>query len=104
MAVLRDVYLYRSYLGQKKFGLVEEEIGGGADERIKPIKTLAKYLKVNPLRLSYPSEGRTWVVPWSRDVSYYLAISLDKTWQSYLLNKDHWCIQSKCFVSLLIPG
>ena len=32
--------------GQKKFGLVEEEIGGGADERIKPIRTLAKYLKV----------------------------------------------------------
>ena len=59
MAVLRDVYLYRSYLGQKKFGLVEEEIGGGADERIKPIKTLAKYLKVNMLRLSYPSEGHT---------------------------------------------
>ena len=49
MAVLRDVYLYRSYLGQKKFGLVEEEIGGGADASIKPIKTLAKYLKVIPM-------------------------------------------------------
>ena len=51
MAVQRDAFLYRSYLGQKKFGLVEEEIGGGADERIKPIRTLAKYLKViNKLR------------------------------------------------------
>merc|ERR1712117_720950 len=45
VAVQRDAFLYRSYLGQKKFGLVEEEIGGGADERIKPIRTLAKYLK-----------------------------------------------------------
>ena len=49
VAVLRDVYLYRSYLGQKKFGLVEEEIGGGADERVKPIKTLAKYLRYGSL-------------------------------------------------------
>jgi hypothetical protein len=45
VSTIRDVYLYRSYLGQKKFALVEEEIGDG-NERVKPIKILAKYLKV----------------------------------------------------------
>jgi coatomer protein complex subunit epsilon len=44
VSTIRDVYLYRSYLGQKKFALVEEEIGDG-NERVKPIKMLAKYLK-----------------------------------------------------------
>lgn len=42
----RDVYLYRSYLAQKKFGVVRDEINSNSSTLVQPLKRLAAYLQV----------------------------------------------------------
>lgn len=42
----RDVFLYRSYLCQRKFGIVKEEIHAASSDKLQPLKKLANYLQV----------------------------------------------------------
>ncbi|TRY67252.1 hypothetical protein TCAL_02931 [Tigriopus californicus] len=43
--VEKDVFLYRAYLAQKKFGVVRDEIGPQSNALIQPLKKLAVYLQ-----------------------------------------------------------
>ena len=44
LAIERDIFLYRSYLALKKYGIVRDEIKAGSPELLVPLKTLAAYL------------------------------------------------------------
>ena len=44
MGIERDIFLYRSYLALKKYGIVRDEIKAGSPELLLPLKTLAAYL------------------------------------------------------------
>jgi len=44
LAIERDIFLYRSYLALKKYGIVRDEIKTGSPELLLPLKTLAAYL------------------------------------------------------------
>ena len=44
LAIERDIFLYRSYLALKKYGIVRDEIKAGSPELLAPLKTLAAYL------------------------------------------------------------
>ncbi len=54
--VERDLFLYRSYLAQKKFGVVRDEIGPGSNRTLLPVRTLANYLQSPSSRESIVSE------------------------------------------------
>ncbi len=43
--VERDLFLYRSYLAQRKFGVVKDEVGPGSPAQLQPLLALAKYLQ-----------------------------------------------------------
>ncbi|XP_045469315.1 coatomer subunit epsilon [Harmonia axyridis] len=43
IAIMRDVFTYRSYLAQKKYLVVLDEIKPNSPEEIKPLKLLAEY-------------------------------------------------------------
>lgn len=43
IAILRDVFTYRSYLAQKKYLVVLDEIKPNSPEKIRPLKLLAEY-------------------------------------------------------------
>lgn len=43
--VERDVFMYRSYLALRKFGVVNDEIHGASPQLLQPLKTLAKYMQ-----------------------------------------------------------
>lgn len=43
----RDVYMYRAYIAQRKFGVVLDEISGSAPSMLQAVKLFAKYLS-NP--------------------------------------------------------
>jgi hypothetical protein len=45
ISIDRDVYLYRSYLALKKFGVVRDEINGNSPTLLQPLKTLLAYLQ-----------------------------------------------------------
>ena len=40
----KDLFLYRSYLCQRKFAIVRDEINDGSSPRLQPLRTLANYL------------------------------------------------------------
>lgn len=44
VAVERDVFLYRSYLALRKFGIVRDEITASSPKLLQPLKILASYL------------------------------------------------------------
>ena len=46
VAFERDVFLYRAYLAQNKFGVVKQEINDDSPQSVKPLKRLAEYLQV----------------------------------------------------------
>ncbi len=48
LCVERDLFLYRSYLCQRKFGVVRDEIHPSTGhEALKPLRKLADYLQVS---------------------------------------------------------
>ena len=51
LAIERDVYLYRSYLAQKKYRIVLDEIHGASPAFLQPLKMLAEYLSAPAKRL-----------------------------------------------------
>ena len=61
LAIERDIFLYRSYLALKKYGIVRDEIKAGSPELLAPLKTLAAYLSAG--------EGAKKVKYWS---NYFL--------------------------------
>ena len=44
MGIEKDIFLYRSYLALKKYGIVRDEIKAGSPDLLLPLKTLAAYL------------------------------------------------------------
>ena len=40
----KDVFMYRAYIAQKKFGVVLDDINSGAPEELKYIRLLAEFL------------------------------------------------------------
>ena len=44
MGIERDIFLYRSYLALKKYGIVRDEIKAGSPDLLLPLKSLAAYL------------------------------------------------------------
>ena len=50
MSVERDVYLYRSYLAQRKYRLVMDEIKPSFPDLLRPLKQLAEFLAAPPAR------------------------------------------------------
>ena len=42
--MLKDVFMYRAYLGQKKYGVCLDEIRSSADEALLAVKMMADYL------------------------------------------------------------
>jgi len=44
----RDVFLYRSYLAQRKYRVVLEEVKSSSPALLQPLKTLAQYLSAPP--------------------------------------------------------
>ena len=44
LGIERDIFLYRSYLALKKYGIVRDEIKAGSPDLLLPLKTLAAYL------------------------------------------------------------
>ena len=47
LSIERDIFLYRSYLALKKYGIVRDEIKAGSPELLLPLKTLASYLSAS---------------------------------------------------------
>lgn len=41
----RDIFMYRAYIAQKKYGIVIAEIKSNSPPELKPFKLLAEYLQ-----------------------------------------------------------
>jgi tetratricopeptide (TPR) repeat protein len=44
MSLQRDIFLYRAYIAQRKFGVVMDEITSGSPSELKALRTLAEFL------------------------------------------------------------
>ncbi len=47
VGVERDLFLYRSYLAQRKLGVVRDEIGGHSHTLLQPLTKLAGYIQAS---------------------------------------------------------
>ena len=65
----RDVFLYRSLIGQRKYGVVQSEIKSSAPAPLQALKLLAKYFQS-------PQSAKYWNAYLSRcnDLSIYICI------------------------------
>jgi coatomer protein complex subunit epsilon len=44
LAVEKDVYMYRAFIAQKKYGVVLDDIRGNSADELKYVRIMAEYL------------------------------------------------------------
>lgn len=68
VAFERDALLYRAFIAQKNYRLVQNEITASSNPKLQPLKLLAQYL-------ANPSAGQSIVATIEEKVSDYLLVT-----------------------------